>query len=329
MAKDLTNKVIQGDSLEVMREMADKSVDLIVIDPPYNIGKDERWDKYESVDAYVEFMSEVFTECERVIKDTGSFYWFHNDMTQIRKLMDAIDERTDFVYKQFIVWNKRFNEASNKGFLDGFIEVEKLRNYQKMAEYCLFYTKQDDYGNNQQGFGFKELRDYFASLLKATGMTKRGIMEKVGQRADHCFRSNSTQWDLPTEETYAELAKLIDPEIFVVKSYRELLRAFEESRYTYNNQRTHHSIWNYEVAPKLGHITPKPVDLIENIIRHSSNEGDVVLDCFLGSGTTAVATINTGRNYIGIERESEYVDLAERRIGEALAEKEAIFNGQH
>jgi site-specific DNA-methyltransferase (adenine-specific) len=94
-------------------------------------------------------------------------------------------------------------------------------------------------------------------------------------------------------------------------------KEYESRRYTYNNLKTHHDVWEYEVAPKVGHVTPKPVELIENIIRHSSNEDDVVLDCFLGSGTTAVAAINTGRRFIGIERETEYVEIGNRRIAEA------------
>src|SRR5690606_37466739 len=132
------NRIYQMDCIEGMRLLPDDSVDLIVIDPPYNIGKDKRWDKWRSVEGYVAWMTEVFRECERVLKSNGSFYWFHNDFPQIRKLMDAIDAETSFVFKQFIVWNKRFEGAKLKGYLDGHIAVDGLRNYKQMAEYCLF-----------------------------------------------------------------------------------------------------------------------------------------------------------------------------------------------
>ena len=131
-------KLYNGDCLEVFKNIKDKSVNLVLIDPPYNIGKDKKWDKWKTVNEYVEFMGKVFKECQRVLKDNGSFYFFHNDFLQIVELQNYINNNTDFVFKQLLVWNKRFNEASNKGFLDGFIEVEKLRNYQKMAEYCLY-----------------------------------------------------------------------------------------------------------------------------------------------------------------------------------------------
>ncbi len=315
------NRIYQRDCIEGMRMLPDDSVDLIVIDPPYNIGKDKRWDKWRTVDEYVAFMTEVFRECERVLKPNGSFYFWHNDMLQIRRLMDAIEDETSFVYKQFIVWNKRFEGASNKGFLDGFVEVGSLRNYQQMAEYCLFYTLQDDYGANKSGFGFSYLREYFRQYQQALGMSKKAIIEAVGQRADHCFRWGSSQWDLPTAETYRELLRLPLVTDFTPLSYGELKCKYDSAKYTYNNLKKDHSVWNYEIAPKQGHITPKPVELIENIIRHSSNEGAVVLDCFMGSGTTAVASVRTGRQFIGFEREREYVEIANKRLDDEMEAK--------
>lgn len=68
------------------------------------------------------------------------------------------------------------------------------------------------------------------------------------------------------------------------------------------------------------HPTQKPVALFEYLIRTYTNEGDVVLDNCIGSGTTAVAAINTGRQFIGIEKEPEYVEIANERIAKARAE---------
>jgi len=65
------------------------------------------------------------------------------------------------------------------------------------------------------------------------------------------------------------------------------------------------------------HITQKPLFVIEKLISNSSNEGDTVLDLFMGSGTTGVACMNTGRNFIGIELNPEYFEIAEKRINDA------------
>ena len=71
------------------------------------------------------------------------------------------------------------------------------------------------------------------------------------------------------------------------------------------------------------HPTIKPLNIIENLITNSSKENDTVLDCFLGSGTTGVACINTNRKFIGIELDNNYFDIASKRIDEAY------FNAQN
>lgn len=305
-----------GDCLEIMKSMPDKSIDAVITDPPYNIGKAE-WDK---IDNYIEWCGKWILECQRVLKDNGSFYFFHNDMEQIADLMLWIRNNTRFVFKQFIVWNKRFDEARNKGFLDGFIVPDGLRNYQQMAEYILYYTFQDETGLTTVKLdmnNFSTLRQYFKDYQEALGMNKSEIMDCLGQQADHCFRWGSSQWDMPTEETYNEIAKLPLKYEFVRRDYEDLRRDYEDLRYTFNNQKTHHSVWNYEIAERCEHVTPKPIELMKNIILHSTNQGDTIFDPFMGSGTTGVACIQTGRNFIGIEIDPNYFAIAEKRIKEA------------
>ena len=313
-------KIYNDDCLSIFKDIEDKSVNLVLIDPPYNIGKDKKWDKWKTVDEYVEFMGKVFKECQRVLKDNGSFYFFHNDFLQIVELQNWINKNTDFIFKQLLVWNKRFNEASNKGFLDGFIEVDKLRNYQKMVEYCLFYTFQDESGFKkvkEDLNNFTTLRQYFKDIQNYLGLNKKQIIDMIGQKADHCFRHSSSQWDLPTSETYNQLIdvfKINEYEGF--KEYEELRQEYEELRYTFNNQKIHHSVMNYEIAKKQGHVTPKNTDMLEYLIKTSSNENDIILDCFMGSGSTGVAALNTNRKFIGIELDENYFEIASKRIEE-------------
>ena len=65
------------------------------------------------------------------------------------------------------------------------------------------------------------------------------------------------------------------------------------------------------------HPTQKPTKLIEHIINKSTNENDVILDCFMGSGSTGVACMNTNRKFIGIELDKNYFNIAKERIEEA------------
>ena len=67
----------------------------------------------------------------------------------------------------------------------------------------------------------------------------------------------------------------------------------------------------------MGHATPKPLDLIERIVRASSNPGDLVLDCFVGTGTTALAAKRLGRRFICSDSSAGYVEMARRRLVDA------------
>ena len=74
----------------------------------------------------------------------------------------------------------------------------------------------------------------------------------------------------------------------------------------------------YPIMPhNNGHPTPKPVNVVRWLIENTSDEGDTILDPFMGSGTTGVACVQTGRNFIGIEIKPKYFDIAEKRIAEA------------
>ena len=75
---------------------------------------------------------------------------------------------------------------------------------------------------------------------------------------------------------------------------------------------------NKEDKKRYGHPTCKPVPLLTNHILNSTNQGDVVLDCFMGSGSTGVACMNTGRRFIGIELDKNYFEIAKERIEKSL-----------
>ncbi len=78
-----------------------------------------------------------------------------------------------------------------------------------------------------------------------------------------------------------------------------------------------HTILNFDKEESHVHPTQKPVALMDYLIRTYTNESDTVLDNCMGSGTTGVACVNTGRNFIGIEKDKAYFEIAKRRISEA------------
>jgi site-specific DNA-methyltransferase (adenine-specific) len=321
-------KLYEGDCLEVMPTLPDDTFDLIILDPPYNIGKDT-WDKFPSHDEYLIFIEKVLKESERVLKDNGSLYLWHNQFPVLSDFQWLIKEKTDLIFKQLITWNKRFEGASNKGFLDGYVELTGLRNFQKMAEYCLFYTFQDETGLNQvlKQDGFYNLMDYFKQEREKLGWNYNECDEFLGIKASYCY------WDKPTTHPYRipeekHYLKLQSTGFFkreyedLRREYEDLRREYEDLRYTFNNQKTHHSIWNYKIPKKIGHITPKPVKLSENIIKHSSNINDTILIPFAGSGSEMIASTNLNRNVIGIEQNPQYCQIIKDRLSELNIEEQ-------
>lgn len=86
----------------------------------------------------------------------------------------------------------------------------------------------------------------------------------------------------------------------------------------YGNYHTKSKVYKSSTNKKdkdlYGHPTPKPVPLLENYIQNSSQLGDTVIDCFMGSGSTGVASLNVGRHFIGVELDPAYFQTAKKRI---------------
>jgi len=314
------------DCLEGLKQIEDNSIDLIVIDPPYNIKKDS-WDDIKN---YEEWMKKVILELQRVLKDNGSFYMFHSEMEVVADFMNFLKNETIFIFRQFIVWNKRFDGSPRKGFLDGFVVPDMLRNYQQMAEYILFYTFQDETGLSKiMGNCVYPIQDYIRSeIIRAKGKIVLKEINQVlgtatngGGVASACLSLDKTCPAMITEEHYLILRDWLNDRKeyeYLRKEYEYLRKEYEDLRFTFNNQKTHHSVWNYDIENKIGHATPKPLDLIKNIILHSSKEGQVVLDCFMGSGTTALACKQLGRKFIGFEISPEYCKIANKRLAQEV-----------
>lgn len=274
-------QLIQGDCIQQLDKVDDKSVQLICIDPPYNIGKDT-WD---TIVNYQEYMITIIKKLEMKLRDNGSFFMFHNDMQTISELMINIKTHTSFKFNQMIVWNKRFEGSPRKGFMDGFVVKEDMHTFNKMAEYILFYTFDNTYK-------LKEAR----TRLKVNQLTiSQDIKSKTGG-VTGWYSNLETGKNLPTRETIKPIEKHLG------LTYNDIVPKFK-------NLKSHHSVWNYDMAKRCSvHITPKPIELLKNIIAHTTDEGDMVLDCFAGSGSIGYACAEMKRACIMIEREEKYCE---------------------
>lgn len=167
------------------------------------------------------------------------------------------------------------------------------------------------------------LKEYFEKVLSYTELTLSGVNKALGhRRAEHSFYLNKTQFALSTEEVYNELIDVLHiDKMDGFKPYAELKAIDEEYKKevasTFNlwqKKKSKSNILKYAKDYPSLHPTQKPILLLEDLVKTFSNEGDLVVDLTMGSGSTGVACKNTGRKFIGIEMDDEYFKVAKERI---------------
>jgi len=230
------NTVTQGDCLLVMKDIPNKSIDMILCDLPYQITK-LKWDIIIPFDL-------LWEQYKRIIKDNGAIV-----LTASQPFTSALIMSNIKMFKYEWIWQK----SKATGFLD--CKLKPLNNYEDIV---IFSNGKTTY--NPQMIKGK---------LHKNGGGKTGPAEVYGNFADR----KSSETDL---------------------YYPKRIIQFT----------TEHGL----------HPTQKPVKLFEYLIKTYTNEGDLVLDNCAGSGTTGVAAINTGRNYMLIEKEQKYVNSINKRL---------------
>ena len=247
--KKVINKIFNEDCLIGIKKIPDNSLDLIVADPPYCLGKDyeNNSDKLDSKE-YLKWTYQWIDAVIPKLKDTGSFYiflsWQYSPeiFSYIKTKMPMINE---------IIWDRRVPSMGGS-----------TRKFSSVHDNIGFFVKQ----NKKYYFDIDSIR-------------------------------------IPYDE---ETKKARTRSIFVGKKWLEV---------GYNPK----DIWSvsriHAQAPeRQNHPTQKPLEIIERIIKASSPIGGTVLDPFMGTGTTAVAAINTKRNYVGFEINKNYCQMISKRI---------------
>ena len=169
--------------------------------------------------------------------------------------------------------------------------------------------------------GLHPLRKYAQNILAYIDNPKKYVVDVVGQKVDHFFRSESTQFSLCTEKTYQELIdKFHIDKMEGFKTFAEceaIDRTFKRTFNLPDGQKFMANVLDFKKDYQGFHPTQKPVALLEYLIKTYTNEGEVVLDNCMGSGSTGVACVNTNRKFIGIELDKHYFEIAQDRITKA------------
>ena len=187
------NKIHNMDCMEYMKTLPNQSVNLIIADAPYfstNIKEvgDKQWKKEED---YVNWVIENFKEYERISKDNGSVYFFHNDINIMVEILYRIKRETKFKLKNQITWDKL--ATGNQDFLMPLHKNSKLkiRYATSLTEYIYYFTFEDNTGLSKVMLdinNFKTLREYSKDLQEYIGLNLKQINMKLGnRRAEHFF----------------------------------------------------------------------------------------------------------------------------------------------
>ena len=236
------DKLLNGDCLELLNDVNDKSIDMILCDLPYG-QTHNKWDSVIPLD-------KLWKQYERVIKDNGCIALFGQGMFT-----------ADLMYSNKKWW--KYNLIWDKVLTNGFLNANRmpLRSHEDIS---IFYNKPPTY-NPQKVLGKKN---------HTKGKVKQNKNNNYGK---HNFVDNGDK-----------LGNMKHPKSILTFT------------------RPHSSI--------MKHPTEKPVEVCEWLIKSYTNEGDVVLDNCMGSGTTGVACENTNREFIGMELDKEYFEEAIKRI---------------
>jgi len=255
----VTDKTILGNMLEVCALLPEKSIDLIIADPPYNLTKSFNGTTFakKSTKAYEEYTREWLSAVKPLLKDTGSIYvccdW-ESSLIIGNVLSDF------FHVRNRITWQREKGRGAKANWKNGMEDI-------------WFATNSNNYTFNLDAV---KIRKKVIAPYRVDGKPKDWTETESGNYRDTC---PSNFWDDIT-------------------------------------------IPFWSMAENTAHPTQKSEKLIAKIMLASSLEGNVVLDPFLGSGTTSVVAKKLSRHYIGIEMESQYAVWAEQRLAMAEEDKE-------
>ncbi|EJB8443179.1 site-specific DNA-methyltransferase [Vibrio parahaemolyticus] len=342
--------LVNADCLQHLKTLDDNSVDLILTDPPYFRIKANAWDnQWPDVESFLAWLDEVLVEFWRVLKPNGSLYLFCGSTLAADT---EILMRSRFEVLNHIIWAKPSGPWKR-------MHKPDLRKFFPSTERVLFagHYGSEGFAKGSSGYTtkckalkqevFKPLIDYFANARKELGITAKEINQATNsQMCSHWF--SASQWKLPSEQQYKQLQALFKARAgeltkshqelhtqyqSLQETYQTLVKEYDDLKTQYETLRRPFSVtanvpytdvWQFEPVQYYPgkHPCEKPAAMLEHVITTSSREGDVVLDAFMGSGSTGKACLKLGRRFIGIEFEEETFDTTLRQLETLSAQEE-------
>jgi len=297
------NNIILGDAIEILRKIEDNSIDVVLTDPPYFLDKlDNNW-KYDNVENkknqytikslpagmkfskdqgknFYNWYIEIAREVKRILKPGGFFFSFSSPRLYHR-MASAVDD-VEMDIRDCFLWLYTQNQAKAMS-LNHFIDKMDINDNEKILLKEKF-----------EGWKTPQIKTCFEPIVMAQ------------KPSDGTFLNNMINHNVGLLNTNIKVGDNMFPaNIFTIDNVNEIIdKTFLIKKPT-----------RIEKGEFNDHKTVKPVEICEHLIKLSAfNKDATILDPFVGSGTTAVAAKNLGLNYIGIDMNPEYVDIARKRL---------------
>lgn len=302
--------VCQGDSLELLRKMPSGSVSLVLTDPPYHTTKKANiyGDKdFEEDQHFVEWMQQYAVEWRRVLRPNGSLFLFCSSAMAARL---EVMLSGSYNILSSIVWTKP-NEPGFDGW-KGKMKKEALRQFYAHSERVIFAEPAVEGNLHRSPFA-----QYLREVRKQCGLSGHQLTEIIGEYGAVNHGGAVSNWEtgrnIPSREQYQKMcdAFIATGKVASMPPYEDVVRIF---RMDGSKQFT--DVWDfYSVRPYKGkHPAEKPNDMLVHMIEATTFPGDIVLDCFSGSGSTALAALQLGRRAIAIDIEEDWATQAAARV---------------
>lgn len=333
--------LFEGDALDVLSDFPDECVDMVITSPPYYMKREYLAGGIGLEDTYQEFIDDLVAICKevyRVIKPTGSFWLNLGDSYQNKNLLMIpqrvairLTDEVGFTLRNQVVWNKMKGAPDNA--------KDKMRT---LWEPIFFFTKQS------KGY-YYDVDAVRKTPRKAKSVKHGAVVSATGVSGVRYKRKIELSTELTDAEKSNAMAALDEMlhlvEIGEVPDFRMVIRGASRTTHgdstklsgrakelhdkgfyflKYSNKGAKISdVWDIIPEDTQGrkyHYAPYPEDLVKNPIALTCPPDGIVLDPFVGTGTTCHVARDMGRKSIGIDLSHEYLDIAEKRCDDEQSE---------
>lgn len=297
-----SNQIYNEDCLEGMTKIADGSIDIVVTSPPYNLEiKYNTYKDNKPRDAYLNWLDDIFKQIRRILKDEGHFWlnvgysnldpWIGMDIAQVA--------RKHFVLQNNFTWVKSIAiDQVTKGH---FKPINSDRFANPTWEHLFHLTKTGKVKCDKLAIGVPYMHE--SNLDNGSRMRGR-LVKKLG------FKDQKEFWKSASPQQIQWLESEVEKKLGGKKK--------EDARCRGNSWFIPYDTIQNRDKHRGSHPATFPVKLVEDSIKFSGLKTGLLLDPFMGSGTSGIAAANCGLNYIGFDIDTDYIAFANDRIQDSI-----------